>query len=78
MSNVISSWCQYEALKYVGFPTQVLAKACKIIPTMLMGKLVQGKSYPLWDYGCAFLMSVGVSLFMFSKAEAEGKVSLVG
>ncbi len=23
MSNTISSWCQYEALKYVGFPTQV-------------------------------------------------------
>jgi hypothetical protein len=23
----MSSWCQYEALKYVSFPTQVLAKA---------------------------------------------------
>jgi adenosine 3'-phospho 5'-phosphosulfate transporter B2 len=23
MSNVLSSWCQYEALKYVSFPTQV-------------------------------------------------------
>ena len=22
----MSSWCQYEALKYVSFPTQVLAK----------------------------------------------------
>ena len=22
-SNVLSSWCQYEALKYVNFPTQV-------------------------------------------------------
>ncbi len=26
-SNIMSSWCQYEALKYVSFPTQVLAKA---------------------------------------------------
>lgn len=24
LSNIISSWCQYEALKYVSFPTQVI------------------------------------------------------
>ena len=24
-SNILSSWCQYEALKYISFPTQVLA-----------------------------------------------------
>jgi hypothetical protein len=23
ISNILSSWCQYEALKYVTFPTQV-------------------------------------------------------
>ena len=23
LSNILSSWCQYEALKYVNFPTQV-------------------------------------------------------
>ncbi len=22
-SNIISSWCQYEALKFISFPTQV-------------------------------------------------------
>lgn len=26
LSNVLSSWCQLEALKYVSFPTQVLGK----------------------------------------------------
>lgn len=35
-SNTISSWAQYEALKYVSFPTQVLSKSCKIIPVMLV------------------------------------------
>jgi adenosine 3'-phospho 5'-phosphosulfate transporter B2 len=24
LSNILSSWCQYEALKFVSFPTQVL------------------------------------------------------
>ena len=30
LSNILSSWCQLEALKYVSFPTQVLAKATKV------------------------------------------------
>lgn len=36
ISNSLSSWAQYEALKYVSFPTQVLSKSCKIIPVMLV------------------------------------------
>lgn len=47
MSNVMSSWFQYEALKFVSFPTQVLAKACKVIPVMIMGKFVNGTVYPM-------------------------------
>lgn len=36
LSNTISSWAQYEALKFVSFPAQVLSKSCKIIPVMLV------------------------------------------
>ena len=36
LSNSISSWAQYEALKFVSFPTQVLSKSCKVIPVMLV------------------------------------------
>jgi UAA transporter family len=36
LSNSLSSWAQYEALKFVSFPTQVLSKSCKIIPVMLV------------------------------------------
>ena len=39
LSNTISSWAQYEALKFVSFPTQVLSKSCKVIPVMLVSKL---------------------------------------
>lgn len=41
---------------------------------MLMGKLVQGKSYPIYEYVLAVVMSLGVALFMFSKADEEGKL----
>lgn len=40
ISNSLSSWAQYEALKYVSFPTQVLSKSCKILPVMLVGILL--------------------------------------
>ncbi|XP_060045881.1 adenosine 3'-phospho 5'-phosphosulfate transporter 1 isoform X2 [Erinaceus europaeus] len=66
LSNVLSSWCQYEALKFVSFPTQVLAKASKVIPVMMMGKLVSRRSYEHWEYLTAALISIGVSMFLLS------------
>ncbi|XP_028409842.1 adenosine 3'-phospho 5'-phosphosulfate transporter 1-like isoform X2 [Dendronephthya gigantea] len=65
-SNIMSSWCQYEALKFVSFPTQVLCKASKMIPVMIMGKVVSGKSYPYSEYLVAILLSFGTSLFLLS------------
>jgi len=66
MSNVMSSWCQYEALKYVSFPVQVLAKAAKVIPVMLMGKVVSRQTYSLLQYVTAAMISVGLFLFVMS------------
>ncbi|KAM8947281.1 adenosine 3'-phospho 5'-phosphosulfate transporter 1 [Pelodytes ibericus] len=71
LSNILSSWCQYEALKYISFPTQVLAKASKVIPVMLMGKLVSHKSYEYWEYLTAVLISVGVSMFLLSNGGGD-------
>ena len=45
LSNILSSWCQYEALKFVTFPTQVLSKSSKLIPVMLMGWVISRKRY---------------------------------
>ena len=71
LSNILSSWCQYEALKFVSFPTQVLGKASKMIPVMIMGKFVSRKTYQYYEYIIAGLISVGVSLFLL--AVATGK-----
>ena len=45
ISNLLSSWCQYEALRYVSFPAVTLFKSFKLAPVMLMGKL-------LGNYSC--------------------------
>ena len=68
-SNIMSSWCQYEALKFVSFPTQVMAKASKVIPVMLMGKVVSRKKYDYHEYVTAVLISVGVSLFLLTSGD---------
>ncbi|XP_028164797.1 adenosine 3'-phospho 5'-phosphosulfate transporter 1 [Ostrinia furnacalis] len=65
VTNIISAWCQYEALKYVSFPTQVLSKSCKVIPVMMMGKLISRTKYELYEYVTAVMISVGMVLFMF-------------
>ncbi|KAL3874713.1 hypothetical protein ACJMK2_037688 [Sinanodonta woodiana] len=75
-SNIMSSWCQYEALKFVSFPTQVLAKACKVIPVMLMGKLVSKKSYGYDEYITALMISVGVSLFLLTSGEENHRSTI--
>ncbi|XP_061163299.1 adenosine 3'-phospho 5'-phosphosulfate transporter 1-like [Saccostrea echinata] len=79
-SNIMSSWCQYEALKFVSFPTQVMAKASKVIPVMLMGKVVSRKKYDYHEYFTAGLISVGVSLFLLTSGDItrhKGSVTTV-
>ena len=73
ISNTLSSWCQYEALKFVSFPTQVLAKASKVIPVMLMGKLVSNRTYPWHEYFTAGLLSVGVGTFLLATDPSAGE-----
>ncbi|XP_062502126.1 adenosine 3'-phospho 5'-phosphosulfate transporter 1-like [Corticium candelabrum] len=68
ISNILSSWCQYEALKFVTFPIQVLAKASKVIPVMIMGKFVSRKSYSWHEYATAVLISIGASLFLLASS----------
>lgn len=72
LSNSISSWAQYEALKFVSFPTQVLSKSCKIIPVMLVGMLVNKKNYPLLEYIEALVITSGVAMFTFSQKKKSG------
>lgn len=68
LSNIMSTWFQYEALKFVSFPTQVLAKSCKIIPVMLMGKIVSRAKYEFHEYFTAVLISVGMIFFLMGSA----------
>eukprot|EP00937_MAST-01D_sp_MAST-1D-sp2_P007349 g7349.t1 len=80
-SNVMSSWAQYDALKYVTFPVQTLFKSSKVIPVMLMGKLLHGKSYGIVEYIEAIFITAGIALFTLlngSSGHGQGETQSVG
>jgi len=66
ISNMLSSWCQYEALRYVSFPSTTLFKSFKLAPVMAMGKILGNKTYPQYDYVVALMIGVGIAMFMTS------------
>lgn len=63
-SNIMSAWLQYEALKFISFPTQVLAKSCKIIPVMIMGRIISRNKYEFYEYVVAVAISMGMIFFL--------------
>lgn len=66
ISNMLSSWCQYEALRYTSFPATTLFKSFKLAPVMAMGKILGNKSYPQYDYVVALMIGFGIAMFMTS------------
>jgi len=71
-SIVIASSCQYEALKYVSFPVQMLGKSFKMMPVMLWGMVISQKRYSLVDWLVAAAVTEGVVQFlMFGPIDAR-------
>lgn len=63
-SNVVATSCQYEALKYVSFAIQTLAKSAKTLPVMVWGTIYSGKRYKLTDYLHAVTITLGCTVFI--------------
>merc|ERR1719161_297365 len=64
VSNVVATTCQYEALKYVSFPVQMLGKSSKMVPVMGWGIAISGKSYKLMDWMIALAVTGGCTIFL--------------
>jgi solute carrier family 35 (UDP-galactose transporter), member B1 len=59
--------CSNEAIQYVSYPVAVLAKSCKLIPTMILGQIVEGRRYSNEEWMAAVLISFGIVAFHFSR-----------
>eukprot|EP00928_Gymnodinium_smaydae_P062058 TRINITY_DN459_c0_g1_i15.p1 TRINITY_DN459_c0_g1~~TRINITY_DN459_c0_g1_i15.p1 ORF type:complete len:679 (+),score=105.56 TRINITY_DN459_c0_g1_i15:53-2089(+) len=65
-TNEASTWAGYEMLKYVSFPLQVMAKSVKMLPNMIMGRIVNGTKYSAYQYAQAVAALVCVAIMHFS------------
>lgn len=63
--NLLAMVTGNMALKWVNYPTQVLAKSAKPIPVLIMGVFFAKKSYKLSKYFCVLIIVTGVGLFMY-------------
>jgi len=71
LSNVAATTCQYEALKYVSFPVQMLGKSFKMLPVMLWGMAISGKRHSLTDWLVAGAVTMGVTEFCMTGPTAS-------
>lgn len=66
VANVVGSAAQYEALKYVSFPLQALAKCAKSVPVMAWSWITKARKYYVRDYVAAGVVTCGCALFVLS------------
>jgi UDP-galactose transporter B1 len=54
-----------EALRYVSYPTQVLGKSCKMVPVMIGGLVLGGRTFTTSQYAQVIFVTLGVAIFNF-------------
>lgn len=73
LTYLLGMVCSNMALQFVSYPTQVIGKAGKPIPVMILGVLLGKKVYPIRKYFFVFLIVIGVVLFMYKDGNASKK-----
>ncbi|KAK4046027.1 hypothetical protein OIV83_006416 [Microbotryomycetes sp. JL201] len=71
--NFLSTTCQYEALKYVSYTTQSLAKTSKMIPVLVVGALVWKKQHRPKEWIAGGVILLGCATYLFSAPPAGHK-----
>jgi UDP-galactose transporter B1 len=63
LSNCAGPALGFQALRYISYPAQVLAKSSKMLPVMALGAALHGKRYSAAEYACCLAITGGVALF---------------
>mmetsp|Transcript_19935 Transcript_19935/g.36853 ORF Transcript_19935/g.36853 Transcript_19935/m.36853 type:complete len:326 (-) Transcript_19935:182-1159(-) len=66
------------ALTYVSYPTQALAKSCKVLPVMMGGFFVKSNKYSISEYLSVFLVTTGILMFNLMGSKQGGSDTLIG
>lgn len=58
-----SSSLSNMSLGYIGMPTKVVFRSCKLVPTMIIATVVNQKRFRSYEYLCALAICAGLVLF---------------
>mmetsp|Transcript_3415 Transcript_3415/g.5645 ORF Transcript_3415/g.5645 Transcript_3415/m.5645 type:complete len:364 (+) Transcript_3415:197-1288(+) len=61
-----------HSFHYVSYPTAVLAKSCKLIPTMVMSIWIERKQYDAQEWLAAGCITLGIVIFNLSRLSDKG------
>ncbi|GAA5902422.1 hypothetical protein JCM6882_002748 [Rhodosporidiobolus microsporus] len=64
--NFLSTSCQYQALRYVSYTTQSLAKTSKMVPVLVVGALVWKQKHATKSWVAAGVILAGCATYLFS------------
>ena len=54
------------SLNFINFPTKVIFRSCKLIPTMLIATIINKRIFSPFEYACALSISLGLIIFTFT------------
>ncbi|KAJ1920412.1 UDP-galactose transporter [Mycoemilia scoparia] len=63
----------YSSMKYLNYVAVTLAKSCKLLPIVIMNKLLYNRKYPLYKYAVVAMVTIGVSTFMLYQPAKKNK-----
>ena len=75
---ILAMYCSNESLKFVNYPTQALAKSCKMIPVLLVDTLFYGKKHGLGKFVFVAFVTAGIVMFRSKSHDSEEHNSLYG
>ena len=70
-----SSYLSTVGLDYINYPTKVVFRSCKLIPTMAVALVMNRERFSLTDITCAVAICVGLALFALADMTSVSKVS---
>jgi len=66
------------SLNYINYPTKVIFRSSKLIPTMIVGYFILRRQYSILEYIVALLMSAGLALFGLAEASVDSDFNIFG
>ena len=64
-----------QSVKYVSYPTKVVFKSAKLIPTMMVATVLQRKIYGRLEYAAAVMLCAGAAGYAYGSGSASGMQS---